>query len=749
MPDFTTGLNMKTTLYIHLIYIAAATLIVSAGLTGCLSANGSSSAREHGQNIWEAFCAESGKEANTAFIQALDRVAQELIKVIPDAGLREQPWELEIFASPFPYAFCLPGGKLAVSTGAFNFARDDAELAALTARAIAHMLHGHGEKRYKEFIAAGTQPSLDELMKIYGAGDASSGIPRFSENFEIIADREGMMLMAQAGYFPAAMPALLRKLYGVDYVDTVKTIIRDNSLSGRFAEVDRLLPEAQKLYEAAPQQHGTGQVYDPSMRYSDAIADDAPDQLLRMEDSAYEINYPSNWTVSRDNALLSLTAFDRAARISIIDVPTDSFASTDALRDMLADKLPSVIPDAQVSKKGFSFINRRRSPELESSFSLNGNEWRQWTVVYSRQDGKRIHVFSFYALKDQYDSRLLTAKAILNSLKPVNIPVATITASATETPAQGVAPSEEAMKIRMEVNREIEVKRVMLRNKINEYDSMCLQEGLKNNLQNRRCPRCKNIIVYDKGKFRWACRRCRHVIAEYGNIPLNTGKTINQEIASRKQQLNDDIKRLQEQGNERLKNINQPPQWGPDAVKTPQQPTATRPLIPPARALPLVDIPTAAASERSERIEQTKAEAAIPVGARAVHSLVEAQIEKAGYDGAEDFGANAAALLHGRELHKDLQCPDCKSTTGYDFGTYYWICPECKKKVADLIDTPYENTTIRLYIIDRETKAVTEIKELRKQGNIQLRRLGQEPLWEEHAPVKNVSDHSRRPELKP
>lgn len=543
------------------------------------------------------------------------------------------------------------------------------------------------------------------------------------------------MLMAKAGYFPAAMPALLRKLYAIDYVDTVESIIREKSPSGRFAEVDRLLPEAQKLYEAAPQQHGTGQVYSDALRYSDPVTSDTPDQLLRMKNSAYEINYPSNWTVSKDNGLLSLTAFDRAARISIIDVPTDSFVSTDALRNMIADKLPSVIPDAQVGKKGFSFINRRRSPELESSFTLNGNEWRQWTVIYSRQDGKLFHVFSFYALKDQYDSRLSAARAVLDSLKPIEVPATT-----TKTPAPDTASNEEATKIRIEVNREIELKRVMLRNKINEYDSMCLQEGLKNNLQNRRCPRCRNIIVYDKGKFRWACRRCRYVMADYGNIPLNTGKTINQEISRRKQQLNKDIERLQEQGNERLKKIDQPPIWGADAVKLPRQTKA---------ALPLVNIPTAAASERSERIEQTKAEAAIPIGARAVHSLVESQIEKAGYDGAEDFGANAAALLHGRELHKDLQCPGCKSTTGYDFGTYYWICPECKKKVADLIDTPYEGTTIRLYIIDRENKAVKEIKELRKQGNIQLRQLGQAPLWDENAPVKNVSDHSRRPEFKP
>jgi ribosomal protein L37AE/L43A len=737
MPDITTGLNMKTTLYKHLIYIAAATLTVSAGLTGCLSTNGSSSG-EHGQKIWEAFCAESGKEANTAFIQALDRVATELVKVIPDAELREKPWELEIFVSPFPYAFCLPGGRLAVSTGAFNFARDDAELAALTARAITHMLHGHGEKRYKEFIADGTPlPSLDELTKIYGAGDASSGIPRFSESFEIVADRDGMMLMAQAGYFPAAMPALLRKLYNIDYVNTVESIIREESPSGRFAEVDRLLSEAQKLYEAAPQKHGTGQVYDNAMRYSDPITSETPDQLLRMKDSTYEINYPSIWTVSQSNALLNLTSPGRNAQVSILDVPANDFASADALRDMLADKLPSIIHDAQINKKGFLFINRRRSPELECVFPMYGNEWRQWTVIYSRQDGKLFHIFSFYAQKDQYDSHLHAARAILDSLKPIDIPAPPTTAK-TSTP--NTATNEEATKIRIEVNREIELKRVMLRNKINEYDSMCLQEGLKNNLQNRRCPRCRNIIIYDKGKFRWACRRCRYVMADYGNIPLNTGKTINQEISRRKQQLDKDIKRLQEQGNERLKKIGQPPMWGANAVKLPRQTKA---------ALPLVNIPTAAASERSERIEQTKAETAIPIGARAVHSLVKAQIEKAGYDGAEDFGANAAALLHGRELYKDIQCPNCKSTTGYDFGSYYWICPKCKKKLADLIDTPYENTTIRLYLLDRENKAVKEIKELRKQGNIQLRQLGQDPLWDENAPVKNVSDHSRRPEFKP
>ena len=131
------------------------------------------------------------------------------------ANKPEYQWEFRVIDDPeTANAFAVPGGKVAVYTGIFPVARDEAGLAVILGHEIAHALLRHpGERMSQEMLlqlgglglagALGSNPQLaGQVLQAYGLGANVGVILPFGRSQESEADHVGLILMAKAGYDP-------------------------------------------------------------------------------------------------------------------------------------------------------------------------------------------------------------------------------------------------------------------------------------------------------------------------------------------------------------------------------------------------------------------------------------------------------------------------------------------------------------------------------------------------------------------
>ncbi len=135
------------------------------------------------------------------------------------AAVANQPdfkWEFKTLESDEPNAFCLPGGKVAIYTGIFKYAQNEAGLATIMGHEIGHAIARHGGQRMSQQMATNAalaglsilglskmDPTKKTLaMAALGAGATYGVILPFSRKHETEADEIGLVLMSKAGYDP-------------------------------------------------------------------------------------------------------------------------------------------------------------------------------------------------------------------------------------------------------------------------------------------------------------------------------------------------------------------------------------------------------------------------------------------------------------------------------------------------------------------------------------------------------------------
>lgn len=136
------------------------------------------------------------------------------------AAVANQPdfkWEFKTLESDEPNAFCLPGGKVAIYTGIFKYAQNEAGLATIMGHEIGHAIARHGGQRMSQQMATNAalaglsilglskmDPTKKTLaMAALGAGATYGVILPFSRKHETEADEIGLVLMSKAGYDPS------------------------------------------------------------------------------------------------------------------------------------------------------------------------------------------------------------------------------------------------------------------------------------------------------------------------------------------------------------------------------------------------------------------------------------------------------------------------------------------------------------------------------------------------------------------
>ncbi|MVN74858.1 M48 family metalloprotease [Hymenobacter sp. HMF4947] len=175
-------------------------------------------------------------------------------------------WEFNLIDDPKTVnAWCMPGGKVAVYTGILPLTRDETGLAVVMGHEIAHAVAKHGAERMSDQMLAqlGTTAVSTALTKnpaatnsifasAVGTGTqlgAQGLLLKFSRNQESEADHLGLIFMAMAGYNPAQAIPFWQRMAAQSQNTTPEFLSSHPADATRVADLQRLLPEAQKYYK--------------------------------------------------------------------------------------------------------------------------------------------------------------------------------------------------------------------------------------------------------------------------------------------------------------------------------------------------------------------------------------------------------------------------------------------------------------------------------------------------------------------
>jgi predicted Zn-dependent protease len=172
-------------------------------------------------------------------------------------------WEFKTIQSDTPNAFCLPGGKVAVYTGIFKYAKNEAGLATVMGHEIGHAIARHGGQRMTEAMATNValagiaaiglsnmEPGKKDLvMAALGVGATIGIVLPFSRANETEADEIGLILMSRAGYDPKEAISFWDRFSNIGGKSPPAFLSTHPPSAERRDNLQRLLPKGQIEYE--------------------------------------------------------------------------------------------------------------------------------------------------------------------------------------------------------------------------------------------------------------------------------------------------------------------------------------------------------------------------------------------------------------------------------------------------------------------------------------------------------------------
>jgi predicted Zn-dependent protease len=202
-------------------------------------------------------------------VEPVKRVAQRIIEAAKHSKYAEMAkqfqWEVAVIKDDKTMnAFALPGGKIAVYTGIFPVAKNEAGLAAVMGHEVVHALARHGAERISQSMvaqigleaanialgASGGGPLLSQgAMAALGAGVQVGVLLPFSRAHESEADYIGLLLAAQAGYDPREAPRLWERMEQLSGGKAPSEFLSTHPSHGtRIQQLQKWMPEALAYY---------------------------------------------------------------------------------------------------------------------------------------------------------------------------------------------------------------------------------------------------------------------------------------------------------------------------------------------------------------------------------------------------------------------------------------------------------------------------------------------------------------------
>jgi len=202
-------------------------------------------------------------------VEPVQRVASRLIDAAKKSKYAEAAqqfkWDVIVIKDDQTQnAFALPGGKIAVYTGIFPIAKNEAGLGAILGHEITHALARHGGERMSQGVLAqvavlgmtlgaasqGIDPQIGQMA---GGALANYGfILPYSRKHESEADYVGLLLAAEAGYDPEEAVRVWERMEQMTKEQPPQFLSTHPSHGTRIKQLQKWMPEALARYHPEP-----------------------------------------------------------------------------------------------------------------------------------------------------------------------------------------------------------------------------------------------------------------------------------------------------------------------------------------------------------------------------------------------------------------------------------------------------------------------------------------------------------------
>lgn len=209
---------------------------------------------------------------NPKEIEPVQRIAERIIEAAKRsryaATAQQFNWDVIVIKDDkTPNAFAMPGGKIAVYTGIFPVAKNEAGLAAILGHEVIHALARHGAERMSQGLVAqlllgGARIALpsrsmnpqayQSIMQALGLGAQVGVLLPFSRQHESEADYIGLLLAAQAGYDPKEAVRVWERMEKTGGGQPLEFLSSHPSHGTRIQQLQEWMPEALSYYQQAP-----------------------------------------------------------------------------------------------------------------------------------------------------------------------------------------------------------------------------------------------------------------------------------------------------------------------------------------------------------------------------------------------------------------------------------------------------------------------------------------------------------------
>jgi len=204
-------------------------------------------------------------------VDPVKRVAARIIEAAKQSRYadtaRKFDWEVSVIKDDkMMNAFALPGGKIAVYTGIFPVAKNEAGLAAILGHEVIHALARHGAERMSQgmlaqvglevaniALATKTNPAAAQaVMAALGLGVNVGVLLPFSRSHESEADHIGLLLAAQAGYDPHEAVHVWERMEQLSKGQPPQFLSTHPGHGTRIKQLEEWMPEALTYYQPQP-----------------------------------------------------------------------------------------------------------------------------------------------------------------------------------------------------------------------------------------------------------------------------------------------------------------------------------------------------------------------------------------------------------------------------------------------------------------------------------------------------------------
>ena len=227
-----------------------------------------------GEQAWETLLEKQKLSESEPKRRAVERVGRALASTVHAPRFE---WEFRTFASEKANAFCLPGGKIGVYGGLFDYVENDAQLATVVAHEIAHAVARHGGERMTRAmmleigqmgvayaIKDKSDLARERWLAAYAGISTVGFVLPYSRMQEYAADEIGLMYMARAGYSPDAAVAFWKRFSKAEggANSPLSEFLSTHPVGEkRIERLRSLLPRARKEYAKVLHQRGNGRKY--------------------------------------------------------------------------------------------------------------------------------------------------------------------------------------------------------------------------------------------------------------------------------------------------------------------------------------------------------------------------------------------------------------------------------------------------------------------------------------------------------